>query len=674
MSENIAGRLRFFLEFWKSITCDKFILNVIAGIEIPFESLPTQINAPPQIRCSDIEKQAVNHEIHKFIEKGIVHEVSPCEGQYISQIFSRPKKSGGVRIILNLSKLNLDVQYEHFKMETLNSVSLLMEKDCFMASLDLEDAYYSCNINENYRKYLRFYWNDKLFEYTCLPNGLSCAPRIFTKIMKPLYEKLRTKGLVSCYYLDDSWLFGISHEQCVDNVRETKSILSQAGFLLNQKKSVENPSHEIEFLGFNLNSVKMTISLPNRKIENIQKFCSDILLKPIVQIRFLAKFIGTLVSSLPGVKYGELYYRFLEKNKNIALKISKGNYEGSAELSDDALEEIQWWLNNASVPKEIAVPPIDLVIAMDASSMGWGVHFNNQSSGGHWSIDESIAHINVLELKAILLGLKSFLNDSFGKHIRIRCDNTTAVSYVNHLGGCKSIECHKVTREIWGWAIERNAHLSAEFIAGKENTEADEASRIFDENTEWSLAKDVFDDIEKHFMKFDIDLFASRLNAKVRHYASWKPDPNALFVNAFTSDWNAFSFYAFPPFSLVLRTLQKVKIDHATGVLVCPIWPTQVWFPVLMQMLVRAPLVLPPDILKLPFKPTLKHKQNKSLRLIARHLSGNPTLVKDFQANLLTSCVHHGEIAPKNNIRSISKNGYISVINGKVIQCNFMKW
>ena len=151
MSENIAGRLRFFLEFWKSITCDKFILNVIAGLEIPFESLPTQTNAPPQIRCSDIEKQSVNHEIHKFIEKGIVHEVSPCEGQYISQIFSRPKKSGGVRIILNLSKLNLDVQYEHFKMETLNSVSLLMEKDCFMASLDLEDAYYSCNINENYR-------------------------------------------------------------------------------------------------------------------------------------------------------------------------------------------------------------------------------------------------------------------------------------------------------------------------------------------------------------------------------------------------------------------------------------------------------------------------------------------------------------------------------------------
>ena len=54
-----------------------------------------------------------------------------------------------------------------------------------------------------------------------------------------------------------------------------------------------------------------------------------------------------------------------------------------------------------------------------------------------------------------------------------------------------------------------------------------------------------------------------------------------------------FPFYAFPPFSLVLKTLHKVKTEQATGVLVCPIWPTQVWFPVLMKMLVRTTLVLP---------------------------------------------------------------------------------
>ena len=674
MSEHVAGRLRFFLKFWETVTSDIYILNIISGLEIPFESLPVQGNFPPEIRCSASEKESIDQEVEKFLNKGIIHEVVPCEGQYISQIFPRPKKNGGVRIILNLSRLNLDVQYEHFKMETLQSVLLLMEKDCFMASLDLEDAYYSCNINEKYRKYLRFYWNEQLYEYTCLPNGLSCAPRIFTKILKPLYENLRSKGLISCYYLDDSWLFGNSYEECIANVKSTKHMLLQAGFLINQNKSIEIPSQEIEFLGFKLNSLQMVISLPPRKIDNIHGLCADFLAKNSIQIRVLAKFIGILVSSLPGVKYGELYYRFLERDRNFALRVSKGNYDDTTQLSSEAIGEIQWWSANASTPKEICTPPHDLCIAMDASSIGWGVHYNNQSSGGHWLLTESCSHINVLELKAILFGLKSFLNETVNRHIRIKSDNTTAVSYVNHLGGCKSIECHKVTREIWEWAIDRNNHLSAEFIAGKENTDADETSRIFDENTEWALPKHIFDEVEKFFQKFDIDLFASRLNAKVEQYAAWKPDPNAMFVDAFTSNWSKFSFYAFPPFSLILRTLRKVKQDHATGVLICPIWPTQAWFPLLMKMLVKSPLVLPPEILELPFKPSLKHKQNKKLRLMACHLSGNSSLVKDFQANLSISCVHHGDQAPRNSTRSISKSGYISVVNGKEIQCNFMKW
>merc|ERR1712030_224722 len=104
-------------------------------------------------------------------------------------------------------------------------------------------------------------------------------------------------------------------------------MLLQAGFLINQNKSIEIPSQEIEFLGFKLNSLQMVISLPPRKIDNIHDLCADMLAKTSIQIRVLAKFIGILVSSLPGVKYGELYYRFLERDRNFALRVSKGNYD-----------------------------------------------------------------------------------------------------------------------------------------------------------------------------------------------------------------------------------------------------------------------------------------------------------------------------------------------------------
>ena len=46
-----------------------------------------------------------------------------------------------------------------------------------------------------------------------------------------------------------------------------------------------------------------------------------------VKIRDVAKVIGNLISSLPGFKYGALYYRNLEMDKVAALKLAKGNFK-----------------------------------------------------------------------------------------------------------------------------------------------------------------------------------------------------------------------------------------------------------------------------------------------------------------------------------------------------------
>ena len=66
-----------------------------------------------------------------------------------------------------------------------------------------------------------------------------------------------------------------------------------------------------------------------------------------------------------------------------------------------------------------------------------------------------------------------------------------------------------------------------------------------------SSCTQVFEDIQRLQGKFDVDLFASRLNFKIPSYVSWRPDPNAMFVNALYMNWHNYSFYAFPPFSLI---------------------------------------------------------------------------------------------------------------------------
>lgn len=671
----VGGRLKHFIHIWKELTCDKIILQIVKGAKIDFIRHVNQIFPCKPIKCSLGEKAKIDNEVKKYLELSIIEKANHSSGEFVNQIFPRLKKSGGVRIILNLKPLNCDVEFLHFKMENLNSAINLMEKNCYMASIDLKDAYYSVNVDEAYRKYLRFTWNDQLYQFTCLPNGLTSAPRLFTKLMKPVFSKLRGLGLISVYYLDDTWLMGVTEGDCLDNVEFTFQLLQKTGFLVNSEKSQMIPSQKIQFLGFILNSIDMTVSLPIDKKERIISLCSELLNNSYHTIRFIAKVIGVLVSSLPGVRYGELFYRYLESNKIHALKQSAGNFDESMTLGSEAKIELKWWVDNSlSSYRPVQTPQYSCVITTDASKIGWGAVYDEHSTGGHWTFQESLAHINILELKAIQFGLSCFLSHLKSTHIRIRTDNSTAVAYINNLGGVKSLKCHSVAKAIWIWALNRDIHLSAEHLPGSENDLADTASRIFDENTEWSIVPDIFSKLEESFEPFSIDLFASRLNTKHELYISWKPDPSASFIDAFSQNWVKFNnFYAFPPFSLITKCIQKVREEEAKGVIITPIWPTQVWFPPLMRMLIAPPTILPKDVLYLPFKPSAKHKQSQSLRLMACHISGNTSERKDFQSRLSRSYAHHGEHQQLNSMKSIIASGFISAIDKKLIPINIMK-
>lgn len=147
---------------------------------------------------------AIDLEIQKLIEKNVI-ELSRFEKtQYVSPIFIRPKKDGGSRMILDLSELNKNVEYHKFKMDTFQNSTRLVTKDCFMASIDLRDAYYTVPIAPEHRKFLKFSWKGNLWQYKSLPNGLSSGPRIFTKILKPPFAHLRTQGHTVLGYLDDT--------------------------------------------------------------------------------------------------------------------------------------------------------------------------------------------------------------------------------------------------------------------------------------------------------------------------------------------------------------------------------------------------------------------------------------------------------------------------------------
>ena len=88
-------------------------------------------------------------------------------------------------------------------METLQTALKLITPGCFLASIDLKDAYCSVPVAEEQRKLLQFQWKGQLWQYVCLPDGIDMAPRKFTKLLKPVFACLRGKGHISTAVLDD---------------------------------------------------------------------------------------------------------------------------------------------------------------------------------------------------------------------------------------------------------------------------------------------------------------------------------------------------------------------------------------------------------------------------------------------------------------------------------------
>ena len=354
----------------------------MTGVKLEFTEKPVQKQAPCQI-FNGKESALVQTEVTKLLDKGVLVGSSHEPDEFISNIFLRKKRDGTYRMILNLKELNKFIVYQHFKMDSLHAATELMTPGCFMASIDLKDAYYTVPIHPDFQKYLKFKFNGKLYQYTCLPNGLSSAPRLFTKLMKPVYATLREQGHTNLGYIDDSLLLGDTVTECASSVRATKDLVEHVGFTPHLEKSIFAPTQIIVFLGFTLNSITMTVTPTHDKVMKTRQCCLALLAKQPPTRQDLAEVIGVLVANFPGVEFGPLHYRNLEKDKVQALTASKGSYQGLVQLSKKSLKELQWWIDNiATSHKCITHVKPSVSIQSDASTVGWGAALSGQSTGG----------------------------------------------------------------------------------------------------------------------------------------------------------------------------------------------------------------------------------------------------------------------------------------------------
>jgi len=398
--------------------------------------------------------------------------------------------------------------------------------------------------------------------------------------------------------------------------------------------------------------------------------CKTLAKKCTSSIREVAKVIGLIVASFSAVEYGKLHYRQLEQAKSRALSVNKGNFDAFMTITMEMRTELHWWIEHVDTQiRQISRKPISVEIFTDASALGWGAKMGDCQIGGRWSCEEASYHINTLEMLAIFHALRALKDNVCGRHVKIYSDNSTAVAYINNMGGVKSSSCNNVSGDIWEFCIENDIWLTCAHIAGSSNTDADRASRNFNDKHEWQLDSSIFGHICEHWGVPDIDLFASRLNRQLQKFCSWRPDPDSAIVDAFTVSWNNLgNVYIFPPFSLMGRCLQKIREEKARGIVLAPLWITQPWFPRLMELLVDNPVIIRKKK-GLLVHPTLKvrHPLEDKLKIVVCKVSGEPLENEAFRKRLPTSLCHLGNQAPKSSTVHSLTDGFHTVVKNKLI-------
>jgi len=131
-----------------------------------------------------------------------------------------------------------------------------------------------------------------------LPFGLSSAPHIFTKVLKPLGKYWIIYGLNIALFLDDGFL--LDYTESASNLvsQKVKSDMRKSGFISNDVKSVWTPSLVIQWLGIVWDSRCATISVSERRLQGIVEVIVKIFERNfVVSARGLSSFVAKIISA-----------------------------------------------------------------------------------------------------------------------------------------------------------------------------------------------------------------------------------------------------------------------------------------------------------------------------------------------------------------------------------------
>ena len=575
-------RVRAQLDAWECIGAGRSVLSWIKyGYRLPFAAQLRPFFHRPL--CFTPQEQLALEDIKvKLLRLGAVELTD--DATFVSRSRLEPKKDGGYRLIVDLRHVNDHLISQPCKYETLKDLQHIIQASDWMISADLQDGYYHVGVHPEHRRFLTTSINGTLVRFCALPFGLSTAPRVFTKFMRPVVASLRRDGVRMLQYLDDSLFLHQDRNELQRLAARIDGLFQSLGLLRKPTKGCWIPTRCLKHLGIEIDTARRLFLVPPEKRATVMGASASLLRyatshRRWVSVRKLANLCGLVISLSVAMPMARTVTRSLYDAIG-----TKTSWADDVRLCQQALRDLRWLaeLPQDACDKSIFRPLPLATVHTDASDSGWGAVLNQLvPAQGFFNAPQQVQHITAKELSAVFNALVEFRQQLTNKPVRIVTDNMSVRAVLNK--GCStSPHLMGIYRKILDLCLQRGILLQAEYLPTHLNVQADYLSRIHPAG-EWSLPAEVLLRAERWFGARTIDLFASPASAVCPRYCSILPHQDSL-GDAFSRDWSGERAWICPPFGMLSRAVEQLSRQGAEAVVVVPYWPAAPWFPVLQAM------------------------------------------------------------------------------------------
>ena len=434
-----------------------------------------------------------------------------------NRVFTVPKSDGGFRLCTDCRALNVFQRKAKFQLDGVKTIQHLIQPGDYGALIDIKDCFIEFGLHPSQRRFVRF--RDprlRRWQWRTMNFGMSEAPHLCTKLLRPFIRILKGLGIRCSIYIDDMLVLSQSpHTLAVSMGVAMEMLQLELGLQLKLSKCNLAPSQTFQALGIIWDTAEMKCYVPKKRIKNIKSSSSRILNNSgagktgsydvgalgTVRTRDLARTVGQIISTSVAMRSARR--RLLHIHQLLGRSVRRKGWNGEIKLTPEAVDALRWWTTDMPFREngnDIVPPyrPIHGTVTSDActSLAGWGgtlvIAGKKYTTRGFFTSEERSQWINNLELlghrKTVeaLLPLAVPVQRWHQVHLESFLDNVSAIKYCK-VGVSRSLQLSLLGADYWDWREEHRLSVSFNFLAGVNNEESDALSRVQMSHREWQL-------------------------------------------------------------------------------------------------------------------------------------------------------------------------------------------